>query len=579
VTDVNTLITEHLDIWTTAIVKKSGAGRRNGGVVNLYGINKLRELILELAVRGKLVPQDEGEEPAKGLLDRLRIQQVNMYAEGLIKKPKRVLKIEESETPFELPSGWSWCRVSQLGHDWGQKTPDSSFTYIDVGSINKELGLVTEPKVLAADEAPSRARKLVRNGTVIYSTVRPYLLNIAVVTEDFDPEPIASTAFAIVNPFEGVSASYLYRYFRSPTFVAYVEGCQTGIAYPAINDKQFFLGLVPLPPTAEQHRIVTKVDELMALCDALEMRAEDSLKAHQTLVETCLATLINSQTPENLSQNWARLEANFEALFTTEESITSLRRTIIELAVQGRLVSQNAAEGDATKLLESVERTRRHLVKNKKVKNKKDVSPVYQENFRFPLPSGWVWTRLSALAEIGPRNALDDDTVVSFVPMPDVHTAHNGEHDHSERRWGEIKKSYTHFADGDVALAKITPCFENSKAAVFSGLHNGVGAGTTELHVARLYSENVLARFIILHLKTPSFLENGKTVMTGSAGQKRVPRWYFSDTPIALPPTAEQHRIVARVDELMALCDNLSDKISSQQARKKDLADTLLKVA
>ncbi|MEM6385640.1 MAG: restriction endonuclease subunit S [Pseudomonadota bacterium] len=256
--------------------------------------------------------------------------------------------------------------------------------------------------------------------------------------------------------------------------------------------------------------------------------------------------------------------------------IKKLRELILELAVQGKLVPQDPTEGNSNDLLETIEQSRRDLVKQKKVKNKKVSSPVAEEEFRFLLPNGWAWTRLSAMAEISPRNDVEDSTVVSFVPMPDIQTSHTGEHHHSERRWGEIKKSYTHFADGDIALAKITPCFENSKAAVFSNLYNGVGAGTTELHVARPYSKEIVPGLILLHLKAPSFLENGKAVMTGSAGQKRVPRWYFADTPIALPPTAEQHRILAKVDELMGLCDTLEAQAEDGLKAHQTLVETCL---
>ncbi|WP_299293946.1 restriction endonuclease subunit S [uncultured Tateyamaria sp.] len=256
--------------------------------------------------------------------------------------------------------------------------------------------------------------------------------------------------------------------------------------------------------------------------------------------------------------------------------IKKLRDLVLELAVQGKLVPQDPEEGNSTDLLEAIEQARLDLVKQKKVKNQKGASPVAEEEFRFLLPNGWAWTRLSSLAEISPRNDVEDSTLASFVPMPDIHTSHTGEHHHAERRWGEIKKSYTHFADGDIALAKITPCFENSKAAVFSNLHNGVGAGTTELHVARPYYQEIVPRFILLHLKAPSFLENGKAVMTGSAGQKRVPRWYFADTPIALPPTAEQHRIVAKVDELMGLCDTLEAQAADSLKAHQTLVETCL---
>ena len=140
----------------------------------------------------------------------------------------------------------------------------------------------------------------------------------------------------------------------------------------------------------------------------------------------------------------------------------------------------------------------------------------------------------------------------------------------------EIKKGYTHFPDGDIALTKITPCFENSKAAVFSDLENGIGAGTTELHVARTFGETLNRLFVLLFLKALQFLIVGKTKMTGSAGQKRIPKDFFAGNLMPLPPLAEQHRIVAKVDELMTLCDQLKARLSDAQTTQLHLADAVV---
>lgn len=194
------------------------------------GVQKLRELIMQLAVMGKLVPQDPNDEPAS-IFDE---KKEHFATEG---KARKSQKISKEEIPYELPDAWKWMRLSDISHDWGQKKPNVKFTYIDVTSINKESGTISEDlKVLNPEDAPSRARKLVKKGTVIYSTVRPYLLNIAIVDKDFDPEPIVSTAFAILHPHSGILNKYLYYYLRSKPFISYVESEMTGMAYPAIND-------------------------------------------------------------------------------------------------------------------------------------------------------------------------------------------------------------------------------------------------------------------------------------------------------------------------------------------------------
>jgi type I restriction enzyme S subunit len=257
-----------------------------------HSIEKLKETILQLAVMGKLVPQDPNDESASALIEKVVTERRHLIASGVIKKSRRLAnQLENSSFNLPLPESWCWVSLAEIGHDWGQKVPDNEFTYIDVGAINKDRGLIQDYNILDPESAPSRARKLVKKDSVIYSTVRPYLLNIAVIQSDINPEPIVSTAFAVIHPLGGISSSYVSNYLRSNIFIQYVESCQTGIAYPAINDKQFFSGLIALPPLAEQYRIVAKVDELMALCDQLK---ESLQQAQQTQIDLADAVVENA---------------------------------------------------------------------------------------------------------------------------------------------------------------------------------------------------------------------------------------------------------------------------------------------
>ena len=231
-------------------------------------IPRLRRFILDLAVRGKLVDQDSNDEPASELLKQIAAEKVRLVNRGKLKKPKPLPEIDEQI--YDLPPTWNWTRIRQIASDRGQTVPNSSFTYIDVTAITKETGNITHPKILQANDAPSRARKIVRKGDVLYSCVRPYLLNVAVLDDELEPPPIASTAFAILNGHGLVLPRYLWIVLRSSFMIKCVEKHMRGQAYPAINDTDFSLLPFPLSPLAEQHRIVAKVDELMALCDRLE---------------------------------------------------------------------------------------------------------------------------------------------------------------------------------------------------------------------------------------------------------------------------------------------------------------------
>ena len=256
--------------------------------------------------------------------------------------------------------------------------------------------------------------------------------------------------------------------------------------------------------------------------------------------------------------------------------VKKLRELILDLAVRGLLVPQDPEDEPASVLLERIALQRQNLLEAKKIKNLKLQDDVASDEAPYSIPSAWAWTRLGLIAEIGPRNYVEDSVLCGFVSMPSVTTNYDGSHKQEIRKWGEIKKGYTHFADGDIGLAKITPCFENSKAAVFGGLKNGVGAGTTELHIARPITNEVNQRYVLFRLKSPGFLLTGEKKMTGSAGQKRVPKSYFAEHPLPFPPIEEQHRIVAKVDELMALCDQLEQQTEASLTAHQTLVRTLL---
>lgn len=242
----------------------------------------LREAVLQLAVRGRLVEQEPDDEPAGRLLELIVAEKVELVKKKKVRKRKSYGSLMSDEIPFEIPRSWTWARLRDLAHDLGQKVPDKTFSYIDVSAIDNKRGeIISAVPILDPSEAPSRARKLVRLGSVIYSTVRPYLLNIAVVDCEYSPTPIASTAFAVLHPHSGVHSRLLFFYLRAPFFVDFVTAQMKGVAYPAINDTDLLCAPVPLPPTAEQYRIVAKVDELMGLIDQLEQHLVDKRKYHE----------------------------------------------------------------------------------------------------------------------------------------------------------------------------------------------------------------------------------------------------------------------------------------------------------
>ena len=249
---------------------------------------QLKNSILQMAVQGKLVPQDPNDEPASVLLERIRAEKERLIKEKKIKREKNPSVIFKGadnipyekigdegrslagEVPFEIPDSWEWVRLGSVVYNRGQTSPSTEFCYIDIGSIdNKNQKLNPTDTTIAPDKAPSRARKLVDMGDILYSTVRPYLHNMCIIDREFPHIPIASTGFAVLTCHANLLNKYLFYYLMSPDFDAYANNTDNakGVAYPAINDDRLYKALIPIPPVAEQHRIVSAIDTVALLID------------------------------------------------------------------------------------------------------------------------------------------------------------------------------------------------------------------------------------------------------------------------------------------------------------------------
>ncbi|HGB2386129.1 TPA: restriction endonuclease subunit S, partial [Salmonella enterica subsp. enterica serovar Aberdeen] len=550
---VEKLIVDHIDTWTTALQTRSTAGRGSSGKIELYGIKKLRELILELAVRGKLVPQDPNDEPASELLKHIAAEKAELVKQGKIKKPKPLPEISEEEKPFELPAGWEWIKISEIGHDWGQKTPDEDFTYIDVGSINKEYGIIEEPSILSAKDAPSRARKIVQKGTVIYSTVRPYLLNIAIIESAFSPEPIASTAFAIIHPYTAMNANFIYYYLRSPVFINYVESCQTGVAYPAINDKQFFSGIIAVPPSSEQARITKKIKELMSLCDQLEQHSLTSLDAHQQLVETLLTTLTDSQNADELTENWARISEHFDTLFTTEPSIEALKQTILQLAVMGKLVPQDPNDEPASELLKRIAQEKAQLVKDGKIKKQKPLPPISDEEKPFELPDGWEWCLFEDVVDIQSgitkgRN-LANRKLIS-IPYLRVANVQRGYLDLSEVKEIDIpeeEKDKYHVIKGDLLITEGGDWDTVGRTTVWC--HDWYIANQNHVFKGRIIGQDIDPYWLETYMNSPYSRDYFASASKQTTNLASINKTQLRGCPVAIPPSSEAEKIMLKLND------------------------------
>ena len=287
------------------------------------------------------------------------------------------------EVPFEIPESWEWVRLTSVVYNHGQTKPEEDFCYIDIGSIdNEHQRLSTGETIITPEKAPSRARKIVKGGDVIYSTVRPYLHNMCIIDRNFSKMPIASTGFAVFTCHADFFNEYLFYYLMSPDFDSYANNVENskGVAYPAINDARLYKALIPLPPVAEQHRIVDKIKSVLPEIEKYNLVASE-------------LNSINHNFPDNL------------------------KRSILQWAVQGKLVPQDPADEPAQALLERIKVEKQKLINEGKIKKDKHESIIFRrdnshyekldsvercidDEIPFDLPESWEWVRLGYLLKV-----------------------------------------------------------------------------------------------------------------------------------------------------------------------------------
>ena len=513
---------------------------------------QLKNSILQMAVQGKLVPQDTNDEPASVLLERIRTEKERLIKEKKIKREKNPSVIFKGadntpyekigdevrsladEVPFDIPDSWEWVRLGSIVYNRGQITPSTDFCYIDIGSIdNKNQKLNPTDTVIAPDKAPSRARKLVDKGDVLYSTVRPYLHNMCIVDRDFSCIPIASTGFAVLTCHAELCNKFLLYYMMSPDFDAYANNTDNakGVAYPAINDDRLYKALIPIPPLGEQFRIVSAIESVDASIRDYGVK-EEALRA------------LNGSFPE------------------------SLKKSILQEAVQGKLVPQDPSDEPAEALLERIRVEKQRLIKESKIKKDKHESIIFRRDnshyekrgpdevciddaLPFEIPENWTWARLSsACVSIADGDHQPPPQVQDGIPFLVISNVSDGRVDFSDTRY--VPKEYF----DSLAEVRIPQC--GDLLFTVTGSYGIVIPVQTERkfcfqrHIALIKFSCLSPDFMKLWLSSPLVYEQCRRAATGTA-QKTVGLASLKGLLIPIPPLNEQKRIVQKLNTLLAL--------------------------
>lgn len=558
---VEKLITDHIDIWSSALQTRSAAGRGSNGKIDLYGIKKLRELILELAVRGKLVPQDPNDEPASELLKRIAAEKAELVKQGKIKKQKPLPEISEGEKPFELPVGWEWVRFGNIYEmEYGNNLPQEKRT--NTGEYNvygsngvvgtHNVACVNSPCIVIGRKGSAGALNLSLNigcwvTDVAYSTIPPIAMNL----------------------------DFVFMQFHTLGLDSLGKGIK-----PGLNRNDAYGLAIAIPPQNEQENIVLKVKELISLCDQLEQQSLTSLEAHQQLVETLLATLTDSQNAEVLTENWARISLHFDTLFTTEASIDALKQTILQLAVMGKLVPQDPNDEPAFELLKRIEQEKAELVKQGKIKKQKPLPPVSDEEKSFELPQGWEWCRIIEIAQVGTGATPSRDNP-DYWETPEFNWVTSGEtslpfiFNTAEKISGKAVKetNVSIYSPGTLIIAMYGQGKTRGQITELC-----ISAGTNQACAAiQLFNTNEYHRCYIKLFFEKSYKDLRELAAGGAQPNLNLAK--VSNTLVPIPPLSEQIKITCKVEELIKVCDTLKSRLQSAQQTRLHLADALTDAA
>lgn len=516
---------------------------------------QLKNSILQWAIQGKLVPQDPNDEPASVLLERIREEKARLVKEKKIKKDKNEsiiyrgednsyyekflatgeVKCIDEEIPFEIPSSWEWCRLGSIAEIIGGYAFPSHTLKGNQGTRVIRISDITE-------NGFTNSRLVRYNGSPVSDIYRIQKFDIlmamtggtvgkSLFVESMSEDMLLNQRVAIIRN-RHICADYLNLVIKAPHIASVISDRKnsTNDNISMVDIYDFF---IPVPPIENQKRIVTKYNELLPLVNKY---------GHADHLAECLNNGIKDK----------------------------LRKSILQEAIQGRLVPQIAEEGTVQELLEQIKQEKAWLVKGGKLKKsalqdsvifRGDDNKYWEkvgkemrcidDEIPFEIPASWQWVRIKDIFQINPKNVAEDNCISAFIPMEKICATYGSEFSYDEVQWKTIKTGYTHFADGDVVFAKITPCFQNRKSAIFIGLPNGIGAGTTELKVMRPYGETINRWYLLYFLKSPYFIDEAQ--FKGTANQQRIITGYLENKLFPLPPKFEQDRIVQQIKQLASI--------------------------
>lgn len=547
------------------------------------GIQKLRELILELAVRGKLVPQDPSDEPICELLKQIA-QEKFQDVSGRKKYSEPSPDITDNHK-YDLPSTWRWVRFGDIAQHNSGKTLDKGRNsgvardYITTSNLYWGKFELDNVRQMLIEESALERCTAIKNDLLICEGGEAG--RAAVWDQDrsicFQNHVHRARFYGRIQPY------YIQKYFEKLNYSGEISKYRKGVGISNMSSKTLASIAIPLPPLAEQNRIVAKVDELLELCERLEIQQADAGGAHTRLVQALLDSLTMDSNATEFSGSWQRLVEHFDTIFTTESSIEALKLTLQQLAVMGKLVHQDSDDELASTLLKKIEIKKQLLVSEGKLKKQKILAPISEEEKSFNLPSSWTWARIGDLA-LSTEYGLSEKTadMSDGVPVLKMGDIQNGRV--ILGRQMKVSKvteglPQLYLVADDLLYNRTNSAELVGKTGIFAGEDNQYTFASYLIRI-RCLKEFLLPSYLNLSMNSPLFRKTQiNPHLKQQCGQANVNGTIMKNMVVSLPPVAEQHRIIAKLEQLMTLCDQLKVKLNQASQLNVKIATVLVEQA
>jgi type I restriction enzyme S subunit len=542
------------------------------------GIVRLRELILCLAMQGKLVAQRLDEPSVATLLEHIALDKKRLIKSGAIKSPKPLPEVSRSEMSHALPENWAWVRFGDIAMHNSGKTLDS------VRNSGQPRDYITTSNLYWGRFELSNVKKmLIREGELEKCTARNNDLLIceggeagraAVWISDY--EVCFQNHVHRARFYGGVNPFFSYRFFEKLKSTGEINAHRKGIGISNMSSKALAMIPFPLPPLEEQARIVAKVDELMALCDKLEAQQQDRRKLQNKLRQSTLQAVAAATSPHELQTTWTRLANSFGMLFDAPEDVNLFKSLVLRLAARGLLVKQSSADTPATELLKNIDAERRQLISEKKIKGGITLPPIKEDDYPYQLPKGWVWARVIDLVDVG----------TGSTPAKSEPSYYGGDVPwYTSSATNEIFARHPQTFITQKAL-KETNCKVFPVGSLIIALY---GQGKTRGQISELMipgaTNQALAAMVFFNssLGVKGYLKYFfkkiyDEIRSQAEGgpQPNLNVGKIKETLIPVPPIEEQTRIVSKLDQLMAQCDRFGEQLRSKKTVAEKFAVALV---